>query len=167
MNLARQLIESTGRRNLFHAEFGASMKFSRFKIANCILAVTAAVVLVVLAFHVKADVRPDSVAILKTSGMTCGSCSKLIRTGLETVKGVAVTEVDVEGGWVIVGYNTQAVKPETLADKVRESGFSSTVYAVLTPEQFKKTTGRYLGKDAEPGSGCCGGKGGCGSNKQN
>jgi copper chaperone CopZ len=142
------------------------MKFSRFIIANCILVVTAAVVLVVLAFRVKTGARADSVTVLKTSGMTCGSCSKLIRTGLETVKGVAVTEVDVEGGWVVVGYSTQNVTPEALADKVRESGFSSTVYAVLTPEQFKKTTGRDIGKDAQPGSGCCGGKGGCGSGKQ-
>jgi copper chaperone CopZ len=142
------------------------MKYSRFKIANCILVVTVAVVLVVLAFRVKTVASADSVTVLKTSGMTCGSCSKLIRTGLESVKGVAVTEVDVEGGWVVVGYSTQNVTPEALADKVRESGFGSTVYAVLTPEQFKKTTGRDLGMAVGPGSGCCGGKGGCGSGKK-
>jgi mercuric ion binding protein len=143
------------------------MKFSRLKLVNGMIIVTAAVLLTVLAFRVKPGVSADSVAVLKTAGMTCGSCSKLISTGLETVKGVAITEVDVEGGWVIVGYNTKAVTPDALAEKVRESGFSSAVYAVLTPEQFKQTTGREIGKAAEQGSGCCGGKGGgCGSGKQ-
>ena len=143
------------------------MKCSRLKLVNGMIIVTVAVLLTVLAFRVKTGVSADSVAILKTSGMTCGSCSKLISSGLETVKGVAVTEVDVEGGWVVVGYNTKDVMPDTLVEKVRESGFSSAVYALLTPEQFKQTTGREIGKAAEQGSGCCGGKGGgCGPGKQ-
>jgi copper chaperone CopZ len=143
------------------------MKFSKRSLANSMIIVTAVIVLAVLAWRVKPGVSADSVAVLKTSGMTCGSCSKLISTGLETVKGVAVTEVDVEGGWVVVGYNTRAVTPESLAENVRKSGFSSAVYAVLTPEQFKQSTGREIGKTAEAGAGCCGGKSGrCGSAKQ-
>jgi copper chaperone CopZ len=141
------------------------MKFNR--IINSIIISVAAVFLITLAFHVNAKAEADSIAILKTAGMTCGSCSKLITTALEAQKGVAVTEVDVEGGWVTVGYDTKSVKPELLAQKVTDSGFSSNVHLILTPEQFKQTTGRYLGKKAESGSGCCGGKGsGCGSGKQ-
>ena len=143
------------------------MKLSKRSLANSIIIVTAVIVLVVLALRVKPGVSADSVAVLKTSGMTCGSCSKLISSGLETVKGVAVTEVDLEGGWVIVGYNTKAVTPDALAESVRKSGFSSAVYAVLTPEQFKQTTGREIGKAAAAGAGCCGGKGGgCNPGKQ-
>lgn len=141
------------------------MKFNT--IINGIIISVAAVFLTTLAFHVTARANANSIAVLKTSGMTCGSCSSKITTALEAQKGVAVTEVDVEGGWVIVGYDTKTVKPEILAEKVTSTGFTSNVHLVLTPEQFKQTTGRYLGKKSEPGSGCCGGKGGgCGSGKQ-
>jgi mercuric ion binding protein len=141
------------------------MKFSN--IVNGIIITAAAVLLVTLAFHIKNGFTADSVAVLKTTGMTCGSCSRKITKALETLKGVAVTEVDVEGGWVVVGYDTKAVKPEALAEKVNGAGFGSNVQQVLTPEQFKQITGRDIGKNAKPGSGCCGGKGsGCESRKQ-
>jgi copper chaperone CopZ len=134
---------------------------------NGIIITVAAVFLMALAFRVNAKTAADSIAVLKTTGMTCGSCSSKITTALEALKGVAVTEVDVEGGWVIVGYDTKTVTPEVLAQKVAGTGFASKVQFVLTPEQFKQTTGRYLGKKTELGSGCCGGKGGgCGTGKK-
>ena len=143
------------------------MTLTRKKITNGILIAVALTILAVLALRVRPVTSADSIAVLKTSGMTCGSCSKLISNDLGTVKGVAVTEVDVEGGWVIVGYNTKSVNPETLAEHVRKSGFSSTVYAVLSPEQFRQTTGREIGKAAASSSGCCGGKsGGCNPGKR-
>jgi hypothetical protein len=39
---------------------------------------------------------------------------------------------------------------------------------VLTPEQFKKSTGRDIGTRADPSGGCggCGTNGGCGTKKQ-
>ena len=121
----------------------------------------------VLAFFVSVGTTADSVAVLKTDGMTCGSCSSKITKALETLKGVAVTEVDVEGGWVIVGYDTKTVKPDALAAQVSSTGFGSNVHVVLTPEQFKEITGRDIGAKTAPTSGCCGGKGGgCGSNKK-
>ena len=142
------------------------MKSSR--IINGIIITATAALLITLAFHVNAKAAADSIAVLRTAGMTCGSCSSKITTALEAQKGVAITEVDVEGGWVIVGYNTKSVKPEALAEKVTGTGFNSSVHLVLTPEQFRQATGRSLGKKAEPGSGCCGGKGGgCGAGKQN
>ncbi len=94
--------------------------------------------------------------------MTCGSCSSKISKALESVNGVAVTEVDVEGGWVIVGYDTKSVKPENLAEKVKNTGFGSNVHVVLTPEQFKQITGRDVGQNAASSKGC---GGGCGGNK--
>jgi copper chaperone CopZ len=128
---------------------------------------TAVAFLVALAFHVTAGIAMDSVAVLKTTGMTCASCSNKITDALRSQKGVAVTEVDVEGGWVIIGYDTKATKPEALAKKVTDSGFGSNVHLVLTPEQFKLTTGRYFGNKTDSGSGCCGGKGGgCGTSKK-
>jgi periplasmic mercuric ion binding protein len=142
------------------------MKFNRF--INGIIITVAIVFLVTLAFHVNAKAAIDSVAVLRTTGMTCGSCSSRITEALEKQKGVAVTEVDVEGGWVIVGYDAKTIKPETLATKVHGVGFDSNVQQVLTPEQFKQITGRDIGKNAATSGGCggCGTKGGgCGSGK--
>jgi copper chaperone CopZ len=134
------------------------------KFLNAALILLAAVFLSVLAFHVRIGATADSVAVLKTSGMTCGSCSSRISKALETLKGVAVTEVDVAGGWVIVGYDTKVVKPESLAEKVKQAGFGSTVHVVMTPEQFKQVAGRNPGEQAAAASGCCGG---CNTKRQN
>jgi copper chaperone CopZ len=137
------------------------------KTINSIIITISAIFLITLAFRVTTGTTADSVAVLKTTGMTCGSCSSKITEALHSLKGVAVTEVDVEGGWVVVGYDTKTVKPELLAQKVAGTGFNSNVHLILTPEQFMQTTGRYLGKKNGPDSGCCGGKsGGCGSSKK-
>ncbi|HBA72024.1 MAG: heavy metal transporter [Geobacteraceae bacterium GWC2_55_20] len=138
-------------------------------LSTSLLVVITITVLAVLALRVRIGATADSVTVLRTSGMTCGSCSSKITKALESLKGVAVTEVDVEGGWVVVGYDTKTVKPEALAEKVNAAGFGSRVHRVLTPEQFKQITGRDIGKQASPSGGCggCGTQGGgCGSNKQ-
>ena len=132
------------------------------KISTSFLVIAAVTVLVVFAFRVRIGATADSVAVLQTSGMTCGSCSSRITKALESVKGVAVTEVDVNGGWVIVGYDTKVVKPETLAEKVTGTGFNSKLSEVLTPEQFRQITGRNIGQNATSSGGC---GGGCGANK--
>lgn len=132
------------------------------RISTTLLIIAAVTFLSVLAFKVKIGATADSIAVLKTTGMTCGSCSSKITKALEALKGVAATEVDVSGGWVIVGYDTTAVKPEILAEKVTGTGFISNVHRVLTPDQFKQITGRNVGQNSAPSTGGCGG---CGGNK--
>jgi periplasmic mercuric ion binding protein len=133
------------------------------KTINISMLVAAITLLSVLAFFVKSGATADSVAVLQTTGMTCGSCSEKISKSLESLKGVAVTEVDLNGGLVIVSYDTKNIKPENLAEKVSGAGYKSSVYAVLTPEQFRQAAGRNVGEKAGQGGGCCGGKGGgCG-----
>ena len=136
-------------------------------ISTSLLVIATVTALVVLAFRVRIGTTADSIAVLKTTGMTCGSCSSKITKALDALKGVAVTEVDVEGGWVVIGYDTKVVKPEVLAQKVNGTGFGSTVHQVLTPEQFKQITGRDIGKEASSSGGCggCGTNGGCGTKK--
>lgn len=137
-------------------------------IITTLLVVAAVSLLVLLGLRVRVGATADSVAVLKTSGMTCGSCSTKISKALESLRGVAVTEVDVNGGWVIVGYDTKTVRPEALAEKVSTTGFGSSLYTVVTPEQFKRMTGRDIGQNVASSGGCCGKKGGgCGGNKQN
>jgi len=137
------------------------------KTVNILIIATAVTLLSLLAYYVKVGVAADSVAVLKTTGMTCGSCSTKISKALESLTGVVSTEVDVDGGWVIVGYDKKTIKPEVLADKVKSAGFGSNVHLVLSPEQFKQITGKDIDSTAPPASGCCGGKGGgCGTNNK-
>lgn len=136
------------------------------KISTSLLMVAVVTLLLLLAFKVRIAATADSIAVLKTSGMTCSSCSSKISKALEKEKGVAVTEVDVAGGWVMVGYDTKVVQPEKLAQKVSETGFGSNVYTVLTPAEFKRVVGREIGgKAASNGCGGCGKNGGCGTQK--
>jgi len=138
------------------------------RISTSLLVLVAVAMLVLFAFRVSIGATADSVAVLRTTGMTCGSCASKISQALESLKGVAVTEVDVNGGWVIVGYDTKTVRPEALAEKVSTTGFGSSLYTVVTPEQFKRMTGRDIGQNVASAGGCCGKKGGgCGGNKQN
>ena len=134
---------------------------------NIAMVVAAVTLLSLLAFYVRIGSTADSVAVLKTDGMTCSSCSSIITAALQKVKGVAVTEVDVEGGWVVVGYDTKTVTPEALAREVNGAGFVSGVHLILTPDQFREVSGRDIGKNSAGSAGCCGSKGGgCNSGKK-
>ena len=77
---------------------------------------------------------------------------------LEKVKGVSSTEVDLDKGLVTVGYETKDVKPEALAENIRNAGYDCTVQEVLSPEQYKKVSGQDINKAASVKSGCCAGK---------
>lgn len=138
-------------------------------ISTSLLVLVAVAMLILLAFRVSIGATANSVAVLRTTGMTCGSCASKISQALESLKGVAVTEVDVNGGWVFVGYDTTGVKPEALAEKVKETGYYSQVVEVVTPERFKQVTGRDIGQKAAASGGCggcgSGNGGGCGANK--
>jgi periplasmic mercuric ion binding protein len=131
------------------------------KVCTALLIITVITLLAVLALHVRIGATADSIAVLRTTGMTCGSCSSKITKSLESEKGVAVTEVDVADGLVIVGYDTKMIRPEKLAQKVIETGFGSNVHAVMTPEEFRQITGREIGKNDSHPAGCsgCGTKG--------
>ncbi|GAM11121.1 hypothetical protein OR1_03430 [Geobacter sp. OR-1] len=137
-------------------------------ISTSILVIAAVTLLVVLALRVRVGATADSVAVLRTAGMTCGSCSDRIAKALEREQGVAVTKVDITGGWVIIGFDSKRVAPETLAAKVTATGFASNLDSVLSPEEFKKTTGMEIGNCAAKATSCCAGNGrGCNMNGEN
>jgi copper chaperone CopZ len=129
------------------------------RVVNSCLVGAVVIILMVFAVYVRVGATADMVAVMKTSGMTCGMCAAKISKALESEKGVAATKVDVQGGRVIAWYDSKQVEPEKLARKVSECGFGCKMQAVLTPEQFKKTGGNEIAP--KPGSGCCGSKG-CG-----
>jgi len=135
----------------------------RNNIINLSLIVIAATFLTLLALRVRAGAAGDSVAVLKTTGMTCRSSADRISRALQCLKGVAATEVDLDHGRVIIGYDTRAVKPEMLTENVKKAGFDSTVQEVVTPERYRQITGRDVGKSGAARPGC---SGGCGTGTQ-
>ncbi len=128
------------------------------KLFNSLLLLVVVVMLSVTAFHVRIGSTADAVVVLKTTGMTCGGCVAKVTDALQSEKGVASAEVDLARGCVIAGYDSKQVAPEKLARRVAAAGFGSTVQEVLTPEQFKKNSGRDICNQMT-GPGCCGAKG--------
>jgi copper chaperone CopZ len=129
------------------------------KFVNISLIVLVALVLVGSAFFVRIGNTADAVVCLKTSGMTCGGCANRVTQALQSVKGVASTDVDVAHGCVIAGYDSKLVTPAKLAQKVAAAGYPSEVQSVQTPEQYRKTAGRdLLGQSCGCGSKTCAGR---------
>lgn len=128
-------------------------------VVNIMLVLLAVTMLVLLAFRVRIGATADAVAVLHTRGMTRGSCSDRIIRTLAREKGVVVTEIDLTGGRVVVGYDSKSVKPETLEVKIIGAGFDCRLETVLTAAQFRQLTGRDISRSAASAGGC----GGCGS----
>ncbi|MDR3579910.1 MAG: heavy metal-associated domain-containing protein [Oryzomonas sp.] len=124
---------------------------------NISLIVIAAAFLTLLALRGRAGAAIDSVAVLNTAGMAGRSCADRINKTLQGIKGVATTEVDLDHGRVIVGYDTRTVKPEILTENVKKAGFDSTVQEVVTPERYRQVTGRDVGTSDAARPGCCSG----------
>lgn len=127
-------------------------------ILNACFILAVVVILAVFAVYVRVGATADKIVVLRTSGMTCGSCISKVTKALQSERGVAATEVDIAGGWVIAGYDSKLAAPEQLAKAVTESGFASSVQSVLTPEEFKEIAGREVGQQQSGSSGC-----GCGN----
>lgn len=122
------------------------------------LAVT--VVLISFAFSVAAKPEPDSVVVLKTLGMTCGSCAGKIEKALLEKPGVAEVSVDVESAQVIVIYDARVTNSQALAEAVSASGFKSDVARSLSLERYREIidqngTNKKPFKKSGCGSGCC------------
>jgi len=130
---------------------------NRSRMITTMIACSVVVLLAYISFHVRSATAATAVAVLKTSGMTCGSCSEKISDALKNVKGVTHTEVDLGGGYVIIGFDDALTSPESLAQQVSKTGYNSTVQKVLTPAQFREISGRELGRlaRADGGCGCC------------
>ena len=130
------------------------------KIINIVLVSTVVALLAVFAFSVRIRPTADSVAVLRTAGMTCSGCSANIEKALQAKRGVASVEVDVEGGWVFVAYDSKMTKQEELSSTVTSAGYGSRVERLLSVEQFRAMTGRYPGAGQIGKTGC-----GCGDGK--
>ncbi len=63
---------------------------------------------------------------LAVHGMTCANCARSVERKLNGVPGVTKTSVSLEAASATVEYDTDLVKPETLAAAVRELGYEAS-----------------------------------------
>lgn len=136
--------------------------FRTKNIVNMLLILAAVVVVGILAFSVRLEASVNSVAVLRTQGMTCGSCAVRIEDALKGAKGVSSVQVDVNEGQVVVGYDSSQTKPEAIAERVTGSGYGSSIIQVLSPEEYASQTGKNIAA-SDQGGGC--GKGCCGTKR--
>ena len=60
---------------------------------------------------------------MNVNGMTCGNCSRSVERKLSAMPGVSKASVDLAGASATVEYDASVVRPEALADAVRQLGF--------------------------------------------
>lgn len=99
-------------------------------------------------------VTPDSVVILQSKGVSCGSCAGRIENALLAEPGVAAVEVDVDSGRVIVAIESKSVPPQRVAGTVTGLGYASTVVETRPISEYKTQTAP---KEKPAQSGGCGG----------
>ncbi len=60
---------------------------------------------------------------LPVRGMTCGNCARSVERTLAGTPGVTKATVDLQGGSATVEYDPDRVKPEGLANAIRQLGY--------------------------------------------
>ena len=60
---------------------------------------------------------------LMVQGMTCGNCARSVERKLASTPGVTKAKVDLEAARATVEYDTSQVKPDVLANAVRQLGY--------------------------------------------
>jgi copper chaperone CopZ len=60
---------------------------------------------------------------LSVNGMTCGNCARSVERRLAGTPGVAKATVDLVHGDATVEYDPDVVKPEALANSIRQLGY--------------------------------------------
>jgi Cu+-exporting ATPase len=56
-------------------------------------------------------------------GMTCGNCARTVERKLSGIPGVTQATVDLKGSSAQVSYDADRVKPDALAQAVRQLGY--------------------------------------------
>jgi copper chaperone CopZ len=60
---------------------------------------------------------------LTVQGMTCGNCARSVERKLTGTAGVTKAAVDLAGSAATIEYDAERVKPEALAEAVRQLGY--------------------------------------------
>ncbi len=124
------------------------------RLINVMLVVVALGLVSVGAFSLRSEAAADRVTVLKTAGMTCGSCAHRVTQALEHEPGVASVAVDLEGGRVVVGYDSRRTGADAIAACVTRSGYDSSIRQVISAVDYRRLTG--IDPARKPGSFRCG-----------
>lgn len=109
--------------------------------------------LVVAGLVMQFNAAVNAVAVIQTSGMTCGVCSGKVEKALLERGGVSKVSVDVPNGMVIAFFDVRAVDPRSLVAAINRAGFPSRIRDLLTVSEYNALV--------SGGAGC--GSGGCGN----
>jgi len=60
---------------------------------------------------------------LTVKGMTCNNCARSVERKLSSTPGVTKATVDLQAGQARVEYDAEQVKPDALANAVRQLGY--------------------------------------------
>ncbi|HKY33954.1 MAG TPA: heavy-metal-associated domain-containing protein [Candidatus Polarisedimenticolia bacterium] len=71
--------------------------------------------------------RDEAKVVLKVRGMTCGSCSAIIREEVRKLDGVVSVTADYEKGTATVTYLKSKVTIERIVETVNKTGFKATM----------------------------------------
>jgi copper chaperone CopZ len=123
---------------------------------NTILIILVSATLGTLAFFVRLGATADRVVVLQAEGMTWGGSVASIEKALQSKRGVASVEVDVDNGGVAVAYDAKVIKPEILAQTVTALGYESSVAQNFSAEEYRAVTGRDVASHSTAKSGGCG-----------
>ena len=126
-------------------------------VINIVLLLAVIALLMTGAVFVRIRPAADRVAVLSAAGMTCDRCGSAIERALQAKKGVAAVEIDVEGGRVIVAYDSKTTNPAVISSTVGCLGYRNSIADCLSSEQFRKLTGRDPGMNGQAAGcgGCC------------
>lgn len=108
---------------------------------NLLLVIIAVVVVALCAFSVRLDASADKVTVLQADGITCGNCTAAITRALQKEQGVAAVAVDEAAGRVVVGFDSKAVTPEIMANRVSATGYGCRVMLVQNIDEYRSASG--------------------------
>lgn len=116
------------------------------------IALVLAILLLLGVFGLFVRVRPvaDQVAVVKTEGIDCAEAIADLEKVLQLKKGVAAIEVNTNDGWVIVGYDSNRLRAESIATTIAELGYPVSTAETLSMDRFQEMTGREPGGISPP-----------------
>jgi Cu+-exporting ATPase len=62
---------------------------------------------------------------LSVRGMTCANCARSVENTMAGIPGVTKAKVDLTSASATVEYDTELVKPEAIANAVRDLGYET------------------------------------------
>ena len=82
--------------------------------------------------------------IFRVVGMSCASCASSVQSMLGSLDGVQLAQVNFAAGNVLVEFDTDRVKPETMEKAVRDIGYELIITPEITVEQEEDSEKKRL-----------------------